>query len=283
MLNSLSLFWRRFHRRWLYPAISLVVAIAVLLSVPLRLQAISITDLIFQGVQIIQLSNLSDQQEVEIGKQMNAELTSREFRIYNNPTLNAFVNQAGQRLVPKSDRPNIPYTFQVVADQNVNAFATMGGFVYITTGLLRLADNEAQVASVLGHEIGHIAGRHLVEQLKQVAIQRGVANVAGIDQSELVGIGVELALNRPNSRQAEYDADQRGLRTMSGAGYAPSAMVSFMEKLLKGSSGTPEFLSTHPDTGNRISALKSKINPSTANRGDGLNSSTYTSRVKSLL
>lgn len=280
MVNFFVPFLRHSYRYWLYPALSVLVALGLILGPTLRLQAIPLTDLIFQGIQLIQLSNLSDEQEVAIGRQMNDQLASREFRLYREPNLEKYVNQVGQRLAAKSDRPKLPYTFQIVQDNSINAFATMGGFVYVTTGLLKAADNEAEMAGVLGHEIGHIGGRHLVEQLKEAAIQRGIATATGLDQSQAVGLGVELLLNRPNSRQAEYDADQRGLRTMGRAGYAQSAMVSFMQKLQ--SSGTPEFLSTHPDTGNRIAALRSKINPVQGKKGDGLNTQAYKTQIKAL-
>ncbi|HEY9805885.1 MAG TPA: M48 family metalloprotease, partial [Candidatus Obscuribacterales bacterium] len=148
------------------------------------------------------------------------------------------------------------------------------------------AANEAELASVLGHETGHIEGRHLLKQMRQTAITRGIATAAGLDRSTLAAIGVELALSRPNSRQDEYEADQRGLRILTRAGYAPSAMVSFMEKLLKGGS-LPTFLSTHPNTKDRIEALKRSINSSSTSssstNGTGLDSAAYKAKIQPLL
>lgn len=235
-----------------------------------------------RGVEVIQLSNISDRQEIQLGQQINAEILSSQFRLYNNRQVAAYVNEVGQRLADASDRPNLPYTFQVVSDDSVNAFATMGGFVYVTTGLLKTADNEAQLAGVLGHEIGHIASRHSIEQMRQAAVQRGVATAAGLDRSTMVRLGVDLALTRPRSRKDELEADRRGLLTMTKAGYAPSAMIGFMEKLLDEPS-PPSFLSTHPAARDRIAALEKAIDPARANVGDGLDQNAYRANIRPLL
>ncbi|MBD2461200.1 M48 family metalloprotease [Oscillatoria sp. FACHB-1407] len=279
MSNLLSQLYRQIRRRWIYGFMSLIVALGVVTATPQSSQAIPWLDLIIRGVQVIQLSNLSDRQEVALGGQINQQLVSREFRLYNNRAVTDYVNNIGQRLVPHSDRPNIPYVFQVVDDNQVNAFATMGGYVYVTTGLMRTADNEAQLASVIGHEIGHIAGRHAVEQMRQTAIAQGVVTAAGLDRSTAVNIGVELALRRPNSRQDELEADTTGLSTLTRAGYAPSAMVAFMQKLM-GQSAIPSFLSTHPATRDRIRALERQIDPATANNGIGLDNTAYRNQIQ---
>ncbi|MDZ7962600.1 MAG: M48 family metalloprotease [Aulosira sp. DedQUE10] len=273
--------YRLWRRRWFYPLISVVVALSVCLTTPLPGRAFDLLPLLFQGAQILQLSNISDRQEVDLGKQMNQELQS-EVRLYRNSAVTRYVEQIGQRLVANSDRPNLPYTFQVVDDKAINAFATAGGYVYLHTGLLQAADNEAEVASVLAHEIGHIGGKHLVKQMRQRALASGVATAAGLDRNTAVGIGVELALNRPRSRQDEFDADQRGLRTLTRSGYAQSGMVSFMQKLL-GKSSTPSFLSTHPATGDRINSLKRSINAQPSNGRYGLDNAAYKANVRALL
>jgi predicted Zn-dependent protease len=286
MLNRFSISSRRSTRRWFYPFISLAIALGLVVGSPSASPALPWADLIFRGVQIIQLSKVSDREEVAIGRQINQQLLSSEFQLYRNRAVNEYVDQIGQRLAAKSDRPQIPYTFQVVEDNRVNAFATAGGYVYVTTELMKTAANEAELASVLGHETGHIEGRHLLQQMRQTAITRGIATAAGLDRSTLAAIGVELALSRPNSRQDEYEADQRGLKIITRAGYAPSAMVTFMEKLLKGGS-LPTFLSTHPNTKDRIEALKRSINSSSTSssstNGTGLDSAAYKAKIQPLL
>ncbi|MBE9180567.1 M48 family metalloprotease [Oculatella sp. LEGE 06141] len=279
---SLSRTIAHIRRRWVYGLVSTLVALGLILGTPSSSQALPWLDLLFRGIQVIQLASMSDSQEVSLGRQINDQLLSRQFRPYRDSSINQYVDQIGQRLVPASDRPNIPYTFQVVNDNAVNAFATMGGYVYVTTGLMKTADNEAQLASVMAHEIGHIASRHAVQQMRQRAIASGVASAAGLDRSAAVNIGVELALNRPNSRQDEFEADQKGLATLTNAGYAPSAMVAFMQKLVRQGS-VPTFLSTHPATTDRIEALQARISSSTANNGDGLDNTAYRNRIQPLL
>jgi len=245
-------------------------------------QGLSFFDLLFRGVQVFQLSNMSDQQEVKLGRKINQQLVENEITLSDNSQLNAYVDRIGQRLVPYSDRPNLPYTFQVVEDDSINAFATMGGFVYINTGLMARADNESELASVVAHEIGHIASRHAVEQMRQRAIAQGLLSAAGLDESNAVQIGVELAVSRPNSRQDELEADERGLRMLRQAGYAPIGMVTFMEKLQRQGGAPPSFLSTHPATSERIQALKAQMNNNNPTQGDGLNAQLYQQRTQAL-
>ncbi|HHP7230859.1 MAG TPA: M48 family metallopeptidase [Xenococcaceae cyanobacterium] len=280
-LSSFLAFFR--HKRWLYGILALIFAISIGLSNAQPTRANSWLELLIRGAQIYQLSTISDQQEVELGKEINQELIkSGQAKIYRNAEINRYINQIGQRLAQTSDRPDLPYTFQVVDDPNINAFATMGGYVYINTGLIREAANEAELASVIGHEIGHIVGRHAIEQMRQRAIAQGVLSAAGLDRSQAVQIGVDLAVSRPNSREDELEADRFGLANLKKAGYAPSAMVSFMEKLLQQGGSVPTFLSTHPATSERIKILQQNIDSTTANVGNGLNNQAYRSRVSSL-
>ncbi|MBW4678158.1 MAG: M48 family metalloprotease [Desmonostoc geniculatum HA4340-LM1] len=274
--------YRMWRRRWFYPLISLVVALSLCLSTALPGRTLEFLPLILQGVQVLQLSNISDRQETDIGKQINQQILGSQARLYRNSNVNAYVEQIGRRLAANSDRPNLPFTFQVVEDDAINAFATLGGYVYVHTGLLKAADNEAELASVIAHEIGHIGGKHLVKQMRQKAIASGLASATGLDRNTAVNIGVELALNRPRSRQDEYDADKRGLRTLTRAGYAQSAMVSFMQKLLKKGGSVPTFLSTHPGTSDRIAGLKRAIESQPSNGSYGLDTASYRANIRPL-
>ncbi len=274
--------YRMWRRRWFYPLISLVVALSLCLSTALPGRTLEFLPLILQGVQVLQLSNISDRQETDIGKQINQQILGSQVRLYKNAGVNSYVEQIGRRLAASSDRPNLPYTFQVVEDDAINAFATLGGYVYVHTGLLKAADNEAELASVIAHEIGHIGGKHLVKQMRQKAIASGVASATGLDRNTAVNIGVELALNRPRSRQDEYDADKRGLKTLTRAGYAQSAMVSFMQKLLKKGGSVPTFLSTHPGTSDRIAGLRRAIESQPSSGNYGLDSASYRANIRPL-
>ena len=120
----------------LYGLLSLLIALSIAFSSPVASQNRSLGDSLQRGVQVIQLSTLSDAQEVQFGKQINQEIVSSEkFTLATNPALKAYINKIGQRLAQVSDRPQIPYTFQVIADDNINAFAIMGGFVWLLRGL----------------------------------------------------------------------------------------------------------------------------------------------------
>ena len=283
MFNPFSSLSRRSRHRVLYPLVSLILTLSLILGTAQVSHANRWINLILQGVQIIQLSNISDRQEVEIGKQINQQLVGDQVKLYSNSSINRYVDEIGQRLVQESERPDLPYTFQVIDDKSINAGATMGGFIYINKGLITAADNEAQLASVIGHEIGHITRRHLIQQMRQTAIARGIAVAAGLDRNTLVNIGVELALKRPNGRQDEFEADQVGLETLTQAGYAPSGMVDFMEKLLNKGGSVPTFLSTHPDVDDRITALEQAIDPTQADIGDGLDNNAYKNKIRPLL
>ncbi len=283
MFKKISLSLKRSQRRLIYFLISLFTALGLVVGTAQPGYSFSWLELLFRGAQIIQMSNMTDSQEVNLGKQINQRLiSSRQIRLYDNRQINAYVDQIGQKLVPNSNRPDIPYTFQVVKDDAVNAFATMGGYNYVTTGLIKAADNEAELASVISHEIAHITERHAVKQMRQRAVASGLLSAAGLDQNAAVNIGVELALQRPNSRQDELEADTEGLKTLRNTGYAPSAFASFMQKLQR-NSNAPNFLSTHPSPENRVERLQAGIDPATAQIGRGLDQAVYRQNISPLL
>jgi predicted Zn-dependent protease len=270
------------RRRWFYPALSVLVASGISLTAQPSL-ALPWGELIFRGIQVIQLSTLSDKQEVNLGQEINQQLISTEVKIHSNRALNAYIDDIGQKLAAVGDRPNIPYTFQVVDSNDINAFATMGGFVYINLGLIKAADNEAELASVIAHEIGHITGRHAVKQLREMSIAQGVATAAGLNKNKAVQIGVEMALRRPRSRGAELDADRRGLKMLAGAGYDLQGAITFMEKLLQKGGSVPSILSTHPATSKRIEEMQKIVYINPVNQGNGLDSATYEQNIQQML
>lgn len=281
-------FWikplRSLGKRWMYGAIALLMATGLIVTTPQPSKAdISIIDLIFGGIQYIQLSNLSDEQEVDLGRQTDTALRRRGIRIYNRDAdIVNYVNDIGQRLAATSDRSEIPYTFQIVADDSVNAFATSGGFVYLHTGLLREADTEAELAGVIAHEIGHIVGKHSVNRMREIALANGIVGALGVSEDDLVNIGVQLALFLPNSRSAEYEADELGFFNMGAAGYDQQGLIAFMEKL-SGGRNTPEFFSTHPDPDNRVDRLEDLYADfAQADAIDGSNPDVYASMMSGL-
>ncbi len=272
-------------RRWFYPLISLFVALGLIVGNANISSAFNWRDLILPGIQVIQLTSLSDKQEVQLGGQINDQILD-QVELYSDRDINNYVKQIGERLVPYSDRPKLSYTFQVVNDNSINAFATMGGFVYVHTGLLKAADNEAEVAGVMAHEIAHITNKHSLKQMRQRIIAGGLADAAGVDNNVLVAVGVEVGLNLPKSRNAEYEADRSGLETIVRSDYAASGMIGFFQKLLNAGGGSvPTILRTHPHTEDRIANLEqmlqqAQINP---NIGTGLDSAQYKANIRKIL
>ncbi|MBE9159310.1 M48 family metalloprotease [Nodosilinea sp. LEGE 06152] len=237
---------------------------------------------LFQNVfRYIQVSTISDQEEVELGRQINQMVLSQQYQLYSNRQVQQYVDQVGQRLVAASDSRDIPYTFQVVSSDQVNAFATPGGFVYVTTGLLQEADNEAQLASVLAHEIAHINERHSIQALRRAVLAQGIAETAGVETSALAQVGYQVAFELPRSRDFEYAADAAGLQILQAAGYPPEAFVSFLEQLMD-SSAQPEFLRTHPASDSRIRELRSQYSTSASVPQQGTSTSTYREAIAPL-
>jgi predicted Zn-dependent protease len=236
--------------------------------------SLDLGDILQNVFRYVQVSTISDEEEVQIGREINRMLLDQQYRLYNDSQVQQYVDRIGQRLVAAGDSRDIPYTFQVVVSDNINAFATPGGYVYVTTGLLRAADNEAQLASVLAHEIAHINEHHSIEALKQAVLAQGIAETAGIEMNTLAQLGYQLAVNLPQSREFEYEADAEGLRILQAAGYPSSAFINFLEKL-ESAAGTPEFLQTHPTNINRIRELQEQIEASGGSGERGLNTAEY--------
>ena len=272
-----------FYRFWLLTIISLLLSLSIGIINPQNSFALSWMDLLFRGVQVIQLSTISPQQEVAIGRQINQGLLeSGKVKLSKDARINQYVQEIGQRLAATSDHPEIPYTFQVVRDNSINAFATMGGFVYLHTGLIKTTDNEAELASVIAHEIGHIVGRHSITQLRNTALAQGLLSAAGLETKTWVQLAVNLAYSLPNSRKDELEADRLGLTNLARAGYEPTAMISFMQKLTQQGGSTPTILSTHPATGDRILALQKQLNSVNNKQNQGLDEDYYQLQIRSL-
>ncbi|MFM7905280.1 MAG: M48 family metallopeptidase [Microcystis sp.] len=272
-----------FYRFWLLTIISGLLTLSIGIVNPPPSFGRSWMDLLFRGVQVIQLTTISPQQEVALGRQINQGLLeSGKIKLSKDAKINQYVQEIGQRLAATSDRPDLPYTFQVVRDNSINAFATMGGFVYLHTGLIKTADNEAELASVIAHEIGHIVGRHSITQLRNTALAQGLLSAAGLDTKTWVQLGVNLAYNLPNSRKDELEADRLGLNNLAEAGYAPTAMISFMGKLAQQGGSIPAILSTHPATGDRIFALQKQLNSVNNKQNQGLDENYYQLQIRSL-
>jgi len=217
---------------------------------------------------------LSEEDELKLADQVHQELL-KQARLVEDRSINEYVNSVGQRLARASGRPNIPWRFYVVDDKSINAFATLGGRVYVHTGLLAATQSEAQLASVLGHEIGHIVGRHGLENVKKsqkYGTLAGLATIAGAILGGQAGANIGgLAGNMiaggylmKHSRDAEREADYLGLYDLKGAGYNTGGMIEMFEILQEVSKSSPNafgsILASHPAPSERAANTRREIN-----------------------
>jgi len=206
-----------------------------------------------------QLSLIGEQDEIALGRQAMPDVEKQVGGVYDDPELAAYVTSIGQSLAAVSERPNLPWTFKVVNSDDVNAFAMPGGFIYVNKGLLKQMENEAQLACVLGHEIGHVTARHGVDQLQkslgmQILLAAIGAGTGSPDAQAVAQVAAQLVMMK-YSRDDEYMADQLGIRYAIKDNYNPNGMVQVFDIFLKlgaGSGGLGEIFSTHPDTQKRI-------------------------------
>jgi predicted Zn-dependent protease len=197
----------------------------------------------------------SQEKEIELGRQLAAEV-ERQLKIVDDPVISEYINRVGQNLVLHSDA-KVPFTIKVVESDEVNAFALPGGYFYVNTGLILATDNEAELASVMAHEIAHVAARHAIENYGKsrflgMAILAGIIFGGGVTSTVLQnvgGLGEGLAYLH-FSRSAEEEADMLGAQYLYAAGYDPTAMATMFEKLSSLNRKKPSTLkrlfSTHP-------------------------------------
>ncbi|MGB8657200.1 MAG: M48 family metallopeptidase [Candidatus Zixiibacteriota bacterium] len=206
---------------------------------------------------------ISTEQEVSIGQSMAKDVESQN-KVADDSVLARYVNGVGQKIAQLSDRTDLSYHFKVLQSPEINAFACPGGFIYVYSGLLKTIDNEAQLAGVLSHEIGHVVARHSVKRLQQVLGIQVLLSIALGESSEItqkaIGAGVTVIL-QGYSRQNEFEADYDGAYYMTKAGYYPEGMIQLfgkfqeMEKGRK-STAVDQLLASHPATVDRIARVE---------------------------
>jgi len=208
---------------------------------------------------------ISEEQEIKMGIAAAPKFEKLFGGLYPDRAVQRYVADVGMSMVRYTGRDDLPWEFKVVNSKQINAFALPGGKVYITRGLLMKLENEAQLASILGHEAGHVAHRHSVEQLERAQLLQGGAAIAGIVAgSSAVGDITQMVTGlamMKYSRDQEKEADLTGLNYMTRQGYDPRQIVRTMEILKKASGGKsqPEFLSTHPSDITRINQIEAAL------------------------
>jgi predicted Zn-dependent protease len=231
---------------------------------------------------------MTEEQEIAMGKEADPQIIA-QFGLYGDTATQNLLSSKGEQMAAISHRPRLDHSFRVLNSEAINAFATPGGYVYFTRGIMAYFNSEADFAGVLGHEIGHIAHRHSVAQqrnavLAQLGIIAGIIIDPNLAQfADLASGGVQLLLLK-YSRDAEREADQLGVEYSSKIGYDARQMALFFKTLERQSAGTeaaelPEFLSTHPNPADRYATVnklaedwKKKLNLSnpTVNRNSYL-------------
>jgi len=205
----------------------------------------------------------STEKEVRLGREAAAEV-DRQAKFIEDPMITEYVNRVGQNIVLHSDA-KVPFTIKVIDSDEVNAFALPGGFFYVNKGLLLAADNEAELAGVMAHEIAHVAARHAVENQTKASLLEYAAlgasiflgGIPGMIYQNTAGIGL-LGIFMKFSRSAEEEADKLGVQYMYAAGYDPGAMATMFEKLEAKNKKKPGFISrafaSHPAPPDRRAA-----------------------------
>lgn len=214
----------------------------------------------------VQTISMTADREIQIGLASAPQMAQQHGGLHPNNQYQAFVDDVGNKLVRNSIAKETPYKYQfhLLSDsKTINAFALPGGQIFITYALFSKLENESQLAGVLGHEIGHVLGRHSAERIAESEYWQGLmtAGSVGGDIGGLVGgIGQQTLLT--NGRDDELESDELGVKFMIQSGYDPYEMIDVME-ILKAAAGpnrVPEFQSTHPDPDNRIEKIKAAIN-----------------------
>jgi predicted Zn-dependent protease len=216
-----------------------------------------------------EFSLMSESQEIAIGQEMDAQI-QREMGIYDDKALQEYVAGIGRRLAQNSERPNLPWHFSIVDSPAINAFALPGGYIYLTRGIMPFLTDEAELAGVLGHEIGHVTARHAAQQYSRATGTQlglivgsifvpGVREVGGLAQT---GLGL---LFLKYGRDDELQADALGVRYASRSGWSPSGvagMLSTLDRINVASEdrqGVPNWLATHPAPADRVERVQAAI------------------------
>ena len=215
-----------------------------------------------------QLALISEAQEIQMGQQASQEV-AQQLGLVDNQALQQYVQRVGEALARESERPNLPWTFRVVDDPTPNAFALPGGFIFLTRGMMDLMDSEAELAAVMGHEIGHVTARHSVTQISRAQLAQlglGVGSIFFPEAAQTFGglaqTGMQL-LFLSYGRDAERQADELGFKYALREGFEVREMDDIFATLLRigetaGRSPVPSWLSTHPAEPERIAAAQAR-------------------------
>ncbi len=219
---------------------------------------------------ITAVAGVSEQEELTMGREIAGRMLGAA-PLVNDAVLQAYVNRVGRWVALQSERPDLPWRFAVIDTASINAFAAPGGYVMLTRGLYEIFDNEAQLAGVLAHEIGHVVSRHHVTVLQKSAALSAGTQLAQRDNrsaliNNMIGTGAEV-FARGLDKSAEYEADALGIVLAARAGYNPFGLVDVLHKMAArgAADGSLALLfKTHPLPGDRLARLGEALTPNLA-------------------
>ena len=216
-----------------------------------------------------QMIFVSSSEEVALGEKSYKEALS-EAKVVHNTKDTQRVKNIGQKIAQVAARPDFKWEFNLVEDNQANAFCLPGGKVVVYTGILKYAKNDDQLATVISHEIAHALARHGAERMSQGMIQQGVGMVGNVVLgatapqyqnafNQVYGLGSNLGVMLPYGRMQESEADEIGIHLMHKAGYNINEAVNFWQNMSEGKSGNSDFFSTHPSSNTRVKDIQKVI------------------------
>ncbi len=213
------------------------------------------------------VTGISEQEELTMGREIAGRMLGAA-PLVNDPALQSYVNRVGRWVAVQSERPDLPWRFAVIDTASINAFAAPGGYVMLTRGLYEILDNEAQLAGVLAHEIGHIVRRHHVTVMQKSAALSAGAQLAQRDNrsalvNNMIGTGAEVFV-RGLDKSAEHEADAMGVVLATRAGYNPFGLIDVLHKLAARGAGDGSLallFKTHPLPSERLAQLGDALTP----------------------
>jgi len=250
-------------------------------STGLKIGNFDVGKLIDQGVKVFDANNIDQDQEIQLGQNMSAVLLGTR-PLYQDQALNLYVNKVGMWLASNSARADLPWHFGIINSSSINAFAAPGGYVFITSGMLRQLENEAQLAAVLAHEITHVVQQHHLNAIKEDALRGALTETLFVSADAYQGNtqasnkqkqysqwakqitgAAQVLYAKGLNRDDEFQADKLGLRLLARSGYDPFAYVDNLQVLAAISaddSSLALLYKTHPTPNNRLQALSTEIN-----------------------